>query len=391
MAVLIIDADAGKTLASVTASSSLRRVAFSPNEQVMLLSDNTGITLFDVPGRRIRAIVRGHASGASAMQVASDDRTLITAGSDSIKVWDLASVSPIERFDPGPGMVDDIAVSLDDRSLVSTTYLSSTAGTNRTTIAVWDLASGRQTASRQFADRAAVVALAADSTVVAGDLRGKLVFWRLDQDLEPQTVAAHGELVRSIERSADGTRVASAGAGEVKLWDVATRRLVATLPHREVRATAFAPDGSRLATAGFDRTIRIWTLGGGATSREIPGPGQGVWSLAWSSDGRLLASADETGGVHVWRVSDGAVVARLRAHTERATVVSFSRDGRRLLTGSTDGIVRLWNVETWSEVAQFDEQTESINAAAFALDGGAIVAGTTPSGVLVWRTAVRPR
>lgn len=124
------------------------------------------------------------------------------------------------------------------------------------------------------------------------------------------------------------------GAAELKKLDDGTVQLRG---HTEpILAVAFDPSGKRAATAGMDRSIRVWDLEEGK-QLWAAGPGdEAVTAVAFDASGETVAAGDRGFQVRLWKVKDGELLRR-RPHPDQVSSLSFSPDGKWLAVAGASG------------------------------------------------------
>ena len=114
----------------------------------------------------------------------------------------------------------------------------------------------------------------------------------------------------------------------------------------------FRPDGARLASAGRDRTVKLWDAATGIVLRTFAKHTGPINCVQFGPKGNLLASASTDGTVKIWDVATGAIIYDFHGHTGTVFGVTFSPDGKRLASSGLDKTVKLWDT-TGNEVHSF--------------------------------------
>ena len=119
-----------------------------------------------------------------------------------------------------------------------------------------------------------------------------------------------------------------------------------------VYAVAFSGDGTLLASAAADRSVKIWKVDDGVRLYTITEPTDAVLTLAFRPGTRQLAAGGQDKRIRVWEVGDSAARSIRSAPAHRSAVlrVAFSADGRTLASTGTDRDVKMWDAETGQQL-----------------------------------------
>jgi WD40 repeat protein len=173
-----------------------------------------------------------------------------------------------------------------------------------------------------------------------------------------------------------GSRDSDSRMGTVQLVDPDSGVLKKTLKGhtKPIFALAFSDDGKQIATAGSDRSVRVWESESGREVVQLPEQPSTVFALAFTPDGAHLATGSN--GIELWGIARPGDRKTFPVTTGLVYCLAISPDGRILAAGGGDGHVRIWELATQTETWTSRDLGWPIRALAFSPDGARIsVAG----------------
>jgi hypothetical protein len=233
---------------------------------------------------------------------------------------------------------------------------------------------------------------------------------------EIKLLAPARQAINAIALSPDGKLLAIARHGEVELQTLPEQKVLHRLQGipGSVNGVAFSADGALLAVAagepGLYGEARVYRVDDGTVAQTFRGHRDSLYTAALSPDGTLLATGGYDNTIKLWDVASGRDLRTLDAHNGAVFEVAFRPVGNALrgvpvsdaLRGapesgapcgvplvlasvSGDRTVKLWNVADGERLDTLKESTQELYALAISPDGTRLAAAGVDNRIRIWR------
>ena len=203
---------------------------------------------------------------------------------------------------------------------------------------------------------------------------------------------AHSKKINSLCFSSNGRFLASAGKDKtIKVWQSRSQKVTNTMLFESDYANSivFSPDNEVLISGEKDGTTKFWSLPDRELVRTLNGHQKGVNSIAVHPKGKLIASASDDKTVNLWSVKSGKQVCTLTGHTDNVMAVVFNPNGDVLASSGdiNDKTVKLWFLSDNRSITLkgHSDWFGGVYTIAFSSDSKLIASGSKDKTIKIWQ------
>lgn len=380
----IFDAETGKVLRTIgPLGYRLRCVEFSPDGEQLAAACYRAGTLatakvWNSATGDLLLELKGHADSTETVAYSPDGKHMITGSMDgTVKLWDASSGEVIRTYYGHGGAVESLAFRPDGKRFAS--------GSSDRTLRVWDTETGLELTRHRTGGAVAWLSFSADGEKVATFSSGAIKVWDAERQSDVLTLN-HGMMVKDCEFSPSSRQLASCGTdGSIRIWDVATAKLVRVLHghESEVNSIAWHPRDQVLASTSYDQTIKFWDVETGRLMATLPVPRKRVMKVAFSPGGGQLACSFDSNAVSIYETQSLELLSSLVSDTAFSSLC-WSADGRYLATGQIADITKIWDWKTGKAVETFDAGEWGVK---FIPGKNQVLGGSNDGTIRVWNVS----
>jgi WD40 repeat protein len=274
----------------------------SPDGQTLIVASNDGrVTTIDLQTLEQKYSEPLRANPYSGIAFSSDGKLFAVASKQQVIIFNTETGERVKTLSKHTGNISDLAISPDDRILVSVSG-------EDWTIKIWDLENGSP-------------------------------IQEIGEDIGPVTTVAFNPDGKFFVTGAIGTD------RTIKFWDGENFQLLSTSPQQPgfINSLAFTPDGKELVGA-VRNFVKVWDVSTNKEKFSVKASQLELNQVAVSSANRLVATANRDGKITIIDLANGRELVKLEGHKGWVQSIAFSPDGKTLYSGAEDKIVKIWDL-----------------------------------------------
>ncbi|MCE5299660.1 MAG: WD40 repeat domain-containing protein [Spirochaetia bacterium] len=299
-----------------------------------------------------RDLTGAHTVSISCVDFSARGDYMVSADlSGTVIIWDVKRGAGLLRIQHG-SPVESAALSPDSRFVAT--------GGRDGTVKLWQVVGGGLLKSFEVGgDAVFSVSFSPDSKLLAAGTHKKIMIFSVEQQKKLFDLGTGDAWARCVRFSADGKYLAAGCGTTAFIWEINRKNMINKflgkdgVSFRQIRsfdhgfniyAVAITRDSQFLACAGDNGLIKIFRAGDGFLVNAFTDAHAGIiWSLSFSKDGSLLASAGADATVRLWDMKRQKTAGIIAGGEDEIYSVSYCQSSGLLAYGSRDMKLKVWN------------------------------------------------
>ncbi len=297
-----------------------------------------------------------------------------------VRIYKTSDLSLHTTFNNFKALVTALTFDQQSQTLITTQHDNQ--------VRTWNVKGKKETAPYPKASLFAPTALSVHPTekLIFFNDNNKINIARLGNGKVIKQIKAKGNKIINLAYDQQGTYLAAAtGDITIKLWNLKENKINTVLPG--FFPVLFTPNGKQLVSMETAMSMAVWDMSTRKKAFTLATEGELMQNLAFSSDGKYISGAGYQGIIRIWDFNTKKIVHRLSGHQGGIYGTSFSPDGKYLASCGMDQTVRIWDLSSGKEIKKIQDQTIIISDVKFSPNGQFLASAAWDKTINLYKTS----